>query len=598
MLSTVEARGEIRLQGLAVSRGIAIGSVVCLFGANRQFYRIQRPGSEISLEIERVRSAHQRAAAQLEHLISSQSANNVSSSTGILAAQTAILNDPSLSGEIESEILNLEVNTEWAVKVVIDRFIANLRSNADKHLRERYSDVGDVAERILAALGGNRRHPKLKQESILAASELRPSTLVELSGAMPAGIIASHGGWTSHTFILAREMKIPAVAGISNALRYLSTGDTAIVDGYHGEVIINPTQETLIEYKTRAEKPYELNHFGDEVPSETKETLDGRRIYIRANSDLPSVYRKARQLGAEGIGLYRAEFLFNKFNGFPSERQQFDAYRDIAKSAADDGARIRLFDIGIGQIMDHGVEREKNPALGLRAVRLGLVLRQELETQIRAIIRASFYGRLDIVIPMVSGLTEVNAIKEIVQSETQALQRKRIRTGTPGIGIMIEVPSAVFLIKKLIATVDFVCLGTNDLIQYLLAVDRDNESVADWFQTLHPAVINAVGTVLSAAAEVGKPAVVCGEMAGSPYYIPILVGLGATELSMNANAIGNARKLINGIAYEEARLLAAEIAKCDTSEEIERVLNKAIRQKWLHLYPQGFFPPDFPDQHD
>lgn len=595
MLSTVEARGEILLKGLAVSRGIAIGKIVCLFGSNRQFFRIQLAESEVPREIARFWGARDKAAAQLHRLMSSKSSIMANSSTGILAAQAAILSDPVLSGDIESEISKQKINTEWAIKIVIDRFVSNHRLNADKHIRERSSDVDDVAERILSALAGSRRPPKLEPDSIVAAAELRPSTLVELSRTLPIGIITGHGGWTSHTFILAREMNIAAVAGIPKALRYISTGDIAIVDGYQGEVIINPTQKTLNDHRLFAEKPHRVTKSVREVKPGQNETLDGRRIYIRANSDLPSVYRKARQMGAEGIGLFRAEFLFNKFNGFPSERQQFEAYRDLAKAAGDEGARIRLFDIGIGQLIDQGLEREKNPALGLRAIRLGLVLRQELKKQIRAILRASYYGRLDIVVPMVSGITEIRLIKEIFEVEKHLLEVSNIESGIPGLGAMIEVPSAVFLIKKLIEAVDFVCLGTNDLIQYLLAVDRDNEAVADWFQTLHPAVISAVGSVIAAAIKAGKPAVVCGEMAGSPYYIPILLGLGATELSMNANAIANARKLINGIAIEEARSLVAEIAKYDTAEEIEKAVNATIREKWFHLYPPDFFASDFFD---
>lgn len=593
MFSTVEARGEIRLKGLAVSRGIAIGKIVWLYGSNRQFFRIQLSEKGIADEIARFQAARDNASAQLNRLISSKASKVANSSASILASHAAILADPVLSADIESEITSRRINTEWAVKLVTDRFVAAQRSNSDRHIRERYSDVEDVAERILSALGGDKSPPKLEPDSIIAATELRPSTLVELAESSPAGIITGHGGWTSHTFILAREMNIAAVTGLPKAIRRFSNGDLAIVDGFNGQVIINPTPATLDDYR-RAER--ESAPTPDSQPVEERaspETLDGHRIYIRANSDLPSVYRNARSLGAEGIGLYRTEFLFNKYNGFPTERQQYEAYRDLAISAGDDGARIRLFDVGIGQIIDQGLEREKNPALGLRAIRLDLAFKPELQTQLRAILRASFHGRLDIVIPMVSGVSEIAAVREILEFEKQALAKRKIRFGTPRIGAMIEVPAAVFLIRRLIREVDFVCLGTNDLIQYLLAVDRDNESVADWFQTLHPAVISAVKDVLDAAREAGKPAIVCGEMAGSPYYIPILLGLGALEFSMNANSIGNARKLINGLALEETQNLVGEISECSTAEEVESLLIGAIRQKWLHLFPRGFFASDF-----
>ena len=572
---------EIRLKARAMSRGVAIGHVVCLHGSSRQFFKIDIQESAVDREVRRARAAFRLALRQLNKLRTESA--GAASVPGIFDAQRAMIEDSSLLEKVGGAITEEKVNAEWAVKIVTDSYVAKYKAIADEHLRDRYIDVEDVAERILNALGGGERSAPLKKDSIIVAQELMPSTLAEQSGNHPTAVITEHGGWTSHTFILARELNLPAVTGVRKILRRVNTGDAAIVDGYNGRVILNPTAETLERYRLPAAQFQQIN-YNDVTVSETEtKTLDGKEITLRVNVDLPEIYKRAKRIGARGIGLYRSEFLFNRFKGFPTENQQYEAYSEIARFAGKDGVKIRTFDIGAEQLYEQSHGREKNPALGLRAIRLGLTNTRHLRTQLRALLRASYEQNIDVVIPMVSGIDEILAVREIVRREKEALAGKGVPSGDPRIGAMIEVPSAVMLIDDIARESDLICLGTNDLVQYLLAVDRDNEAVAGWFRTLHPAVVRAVGSVIKACAHGSTPLTICGEMAGSPFYLPLLIGMGATELSMNVNSILRVRKVISGLAFQEAAELARQAEKCRTADEVEALLERHIEEKWSHL---------------
>lgn len=585
----IEFAPEIRLRARAVSRGVAVGRIVCLYGTHHQYFRIDLDESEVPNQIKRLRSAISLAKRQLARIASRKSGRISDSGPGIFESHLMLIEDSSLQEKFEREITEHRVNAEWAIKVVTETYVAKYKAIEDEHLRDRYIDIEDVSDRILAALGGgsNGKLPFAKN-SIIAARELMPSTLVELAENNPQAVLTENGGWTSHTFILAREMDVPAVTGIRKLLRRVKTGDQVIVDGYNGQVILNPSPETLNRYTDSAAQFHEATLATEPGFTVPVKTLDGKEIKILANSDAPSAYTKAKSLGAQGIGLYRSEFLFSHFHGVPTESEQLEAYISIADAAGEDGVRIRTFDLGADQLLDQNVSREKNPALGLRAIRIGLGYRKMLRTQLRALLLASFNRKISIVIPMVSGISEIRAVKQMIGHESAYLKEKGKDVGTLEVGAMIEVPSAVLLIDELVKEIDFICLGTNDLIQYLLAVDRDNEAVANWFRTLHPAVLKAIRIVLDAAAKAGKPAIVCGEMAGSPYYAPALIGLGATMLSMNVHSIPRVRKVIAGIALEEAKEMIAQIEKCATVEETEDLASRHIQKRWGHLFPPGF----------
>lgn len=586
---TSQNGSELRLKARSVSRGVAIGRVVCLHGQKRQFYRINLEDSQIERELRRFRASIRLAKRQLKK-ISTKPEKGTETKAEIFGAHLLILDDKSLHAKIETEIAEKKVNAEWAVKIVTDGYVATYKNIPDDHLRQRYIDIEDVAERILTALGGGSETSiRLEKDSVIVANEVRPSTLIELAKSGPKAVITEHGGWTSHTSILAREINLPAVTGLKKVLRRVKTGDRVIVDGYNGQVILHPSAATLQKYEIAAAHFRQINYDGVDSHDEPVKTLDGRVITIRANLDLPSGYKQAKRFGCEGIGLYRSEFLFNQFKGFPTEIEQIEAYRQIAALAGKDGVRIRTFDLSIEHLTGENEEKEKNPALGLRAIRMSLTHKKQFRTQIRALLQASFENTIDIVLPMISDISEIIETKEIIDEEKKFLRRKGASFGQPRLSAMIEIPSAVFIADEIAHEVDFLCLGTNDLVQYLLAVDRDNESVADWFRTLHPAVIRAIKMVVKASEDNGVPLIVCGEMAGSPFYATVLIGLGVTEMSMNVNSVPQVRKVIGGIAYEETLEVIKKIEKCRTADEIDQIVLDNSMEKWGHLFPKDFF---------
>lgn len=589
--SSNKTNGEVRITSRAVSRGVAIGKVVCLHGQTRQFYKLNLKESQIEKEIRRFSAAVRLTKRQLNKISLHNKELTKDKKSNIFDVHLLILEDKSLISKIENKIKEQKVNAEWAVKIILDGYISTYKTISDEHLRDRYIDLQDISDRLLNSLGGGKKtNLRLKKDSIIVAKEVKPSTLIELTNSKPKAIITENGGWTSHTFILARELNLPAVTGTKNILRRVKTGDDVIVDGYNGQVVLHPTRETVKKYKIAAAHFQKVNLDNVETAKGNPKTLDGREITIRANLDLHTVYSKAERLGAQGIGLYRSEFLFNQYKGFPTEAEQVEAYRTIGKMVGEKGIRIRTFDLSVDQLADEKLDKEKNPALGLRGIRLGLSHKKEFRTQLRALLQASDENNIDIILPMISDVAEIIEVKDFLRKEKNYLKKKNIKFGNPKIGAMIEVPSAVFTVEEISKEVDFLSLGTNDLVQYLLAVDRDNESVADWFKTLHPAVLRSIERVLTVAEEREIPVVVCGEMAGSPFYAPILIGLGAKELSMNINSISRVRKTISGIAFEEAKEVAEKIKKMHLTEEIEQFIRLSFSQKWSHLFNPDILP--------
>ena len=578
---------ETRLEGRTVSRGIAFGKVVCLHGQKRQFYRKNLEVSQLKREVSRFHAAVRLAKQQLKRI----SLNKTETKANIFDAHLVILEDKSLICKIEKYINTQKVNAEWAVKVVTDTYIADYKAISDEHLRERYIDLEDIAERLQTALGGGEKsNILLEKNSIIVAKEVKPSTLIELIESGPQGIVTENGGWTSHTFILARELNLPSVTGVNRILRRVQTGDEVIVDAYNGQIILNPAENTRQIYKSAAVKFEQKKIIKIEL-SESK-TLDGKHIKLRANLDISKDYAAAKKNGVEGVGLYRSEFLFNQYKGFPDENTQIETYRKISEMVGSEGVRIRTFDLSIEQLADESEEKEKNPALGLRAIRLSFSHLKEFKTQIRSLLQASAAeNNISVVLPMISDVTDIRRTRKILVGEKQKLKKRKIKIGNLRLGAMIETPSAILTIDDIAAECDFLCLGTNDLVQYLLAVDRDNEKVADWFCTLHPSVLRAIKMVVAAGEKAEIPVIVCGEMAGSPLYVPILIGLGVSELSMNINSIPRVKRIISNIAFEEAHEIVKKIENCKTHFEIENFINKLFAEKWSHLFPEIIIPP-------
>ncbi|HXF43052.1 MAG TPA: phosphoenolpyruvate--protein phosphotransferase, partial [Pyrinomonadaceae bacterium] len=550
-----ENGAELIIKGRPVSRGIAFGRVIRFFGVGRQFFRSEISENQLDNEIKRFERALELTIRRLRQY-SRDLERSSRKSAAIFDVHRAILEDENLIEAIRNEIKLNHSNAEWAIKTVTDGYIAKLRSVSDEHFRDRVIDLEDIAEQLQIALGAASLPNDIGKDAIVAARELRPTTLAELAENPPVAIITESGGWTSHAFILARELGIPAVTGIRKLMRRLTSGIPAIVDGNSGKVVLNPSQKQLKRLSAKRVYTIAANDADKNGNSGLLKTPDGHIITVRANVDLPRLYPEAEKQGAQGIGLFRTEFLINRTGAFPTEAEQVRIYRNLGKAAGHYRARIRTFDIGISQLVEVASQREKNPALGLRALRLGLSSKRYFRTQLRALLQAAADCEIDIILPMVSGVDEIRQVKEILKVESQALSQSGIKTGSPRLGTMIEVPAAVLAIDGILKEVDCLCLGTNDLVQYLLAVDRDNEAVANWFQSLHPAVLRAVRITIEAAKKASKPLVVCGEMSGSSFYLPILIGLGADDFSVNLSAIRGIRAAVKQISVNDAAELA------------------------------------------
>ena len=580
-------RSEKRVPALAVSHGIAVGPAVFWRGEKPRPLRLILDDGQIASEVVRLRNAASEAVTQIRQLASSNGAEADEPVSNILDVHLSIIEESSFLDKTESVIKSEKVNAEWALEHVSAEYIQRQSNAADRSLREKSLDIADVSERMLKVLAGSRTHRRsIYEGAVIIASDLRPSTVVELAKNNPAALVTDRAGWTSHTSILARELRLPMVSGLRHLERIFSPGVRLIVDAVGGEVIIEPSPETM-EQHVRA---VAVGTTSAGIPAQLRPdlaTIDGTVVAIKANADSLKIYQQARELGARGIGLYRSESLIHEPGVEPTEDDQVSIYIQLADAVKGDGVKIRTFDIENGDDPAAITDGERNPALGLRSIRLSLLNEERFRTQLRAILRASFGRKVDIVLPMISGVGEVTRSKAIVSEEIERLERSGIKAGQPKIGAMIEVPSSVLTIDEIARTVDFLCLGTNDLVQYLLAVDRDNDSVADWYQTLHPAVIQAISHVLSAAMAEGKPVTVCGEMAGSPFYVPLLIGLGARELSMNVNSIQRVSRLVSGIELSECVRLTDTVRDHRTAAETEEFLRDQYRQSWAELFPPG-----------
>jgi phosphotransferase system enzyme I (PtsI) len=582
---------ETRWDGLGVSDGVVVGRVLRVFGGTRQVYRATLDEADVEKETRRLRAAIRLARMQLLAIKARAEKELGADQAYIFDAHLLMLEDRKFLEDVENYIREERANAEWAVKVAADRLLAVYAEIKDDYLRARGSDIEDVMQRVLVALSGERSgYRKLTEDAVIVAEDLLPSAVAELNFEHARAIATDAGGWTSHTAIIARGLGIPAVVGLRDLHRYTRTGDLVAVDAQQGIVILHPSSSTIEHYKSVAANAPQAREAMTANGSKPLGTLDGREITLRANVELPAEYGDVRRFGARGIGLYRSEFLLSRQPEMPSEDEQFRAYLEVADLAGEDGATVRLFDLGGDKMGGVTTETERNPALGLRAIRFSLTHEDVLRTQARAILRAAARGHLDIVLPMISDVMDVRRARRIIDEESRRLEGEGREVGAVKIGAMIEVPSAVMTADKVAREVDFFSLGTNDLVQYLLAVDRGNEGVADWFRSLHPAVLQSIHRTLEAARRASIPAIVCGEMASTPAYAVILVGLGATNLSMTASSIPRVRRAVEGIKFVDAEEIALECLECETANDVEELVRVSFSKNWPHLFPPKSLP--------
>jgi phosphotransferase system enzyme I (PtsI) len=587
----MEQPQEIRCKGLGVSEGIVIGQVLRMHDGAQHVYHWRVNDADLETERRRFRAAVDLASRQVLTIKEQAEERFGKDHAYIFDAHLLLLEDEKLIGDIERHITDEHANAEWAVKVVGDSLLYLYSQIRDDYLRERGSDIEDVMRRLLVALSGAQPgNRNLSEDAVIVSQDLLPSAVAELDLEHARALATDTGGWTSHTAILARGVGIPAVVGLRDFYRRAKTGDRIIVDSTRNEVILHPSAATLKLYQAETASRVKGRSTADLMERGPVRTQDGVEVTLRANVEVPSEFEWVEEYGASGVGLYRSEFLLARRGAMVSEDEQRVAYEAVAKIAGEQGAVIRLFDLGGDNLRQQFEEPEKNPALGLRAIRFVLCNQEIMRKQVRAILLAAANGHLKIVLPMVADVSDVRRAQAIIQEEATNLRNAGRSFGEVSVGAMIEVPSAVFMADKIARIVDFFELGTNDLVQYTLAVDRGNDEVADWFRTLHPAVLHSIDQSLKAASNAGIPAIVCGEMASTAAYAVLLIGLGATDLSMTPSSIPRVRRAIAGINSRDARLIAEECLACETADDVENLVRQRFTKLWPHLFPAASLP--------
>ncbi len=580
------------LKGTGVSSGITMGRVRLIDRDKVSITKRSISPRQAENEVGRIRNAVQGAIDQLSHIKDSIPDDDVRKHAFIIDAHILILQDPFFVDSVIDVIRSEHINAEWALDIVVSRFLASFDKVEDPYLRERGQDIRYIYERLARILVVGEK-PRISSEtvkgkSIIIAHDLSPADTIQLNLNRVSGFATDVGGRTSHTSIVARALEIPAVVGVGNVTMLVRNNDLVIIDGDEGVVIINPVKEVQKEY---AAKQIHLRNQKKEhlrVARLKAETKDGFRMRVGANIELLAEMDIVEKYGAVGIGLYRTEYIYlSRKHDLPSEMDHYHIYRKLAESKTLQYITIRTLDIGGDKFVSEiEMPKEINPAMGLRAIRLCIKEVPLFKAQLKGILRASQYGPLRILIPMVSGIEEVRKAKAIIAECMDELSHKKIAYNKDiKTGIMIEVPSACMISDMLAAEVDFFSIGTNDLIQYALAIDRVNEYVSYLYEPLHPAVLKMIKKAVDDAHAHKITIALCGEMAGEPRYVPVLLGLGLDEISMNPYAIPRAKKAIRGLDHGYCRELLEEIMKKDSPAEAELLLKNEMAR---------LFPGDFP----
>jgi phosphotransferase system enzyme I (PtsP) len=571
-----------RLNGLAASPGFGRGKAFVLEPRMELNAIKKKKARRSTREMERFRAAVERGIDQIS-VVKNRMSHLISDEEGaIFDVYRLILEDPAIIQQIEHQILKEGYTAEYAVRVVFERYLESIAKIGDNYLRERSTDVKDAAQRLLENLSGTAgQQYDIPDDAVLVAQDLSPADLSMLEGDKFRGIVLATGGVTSHASILAKSFEIPSVVAVEDLMDKVHQGDLLIVDGNAGGIHVNPNTEVIREYD-RLERDYaDLNRQLGTLKDLPAETTDGHRVSLYANIGLMSDVAFAQLHGAQGIGLYRTEIAFLSHRDFPSEEEQFELYKRVVEGMAGKPVTIRTLDIGADKYPTYmrSATTEPNPFLGWRSIRISLEVEEIFKTQLRAILRVGDLGRVRLLVPMISSLEEIHKVKELLAEARSELERE----GTPydrgmELGIMVEVPAAVQLAERFLREVNFLSIGTNDLIQYLLAVDRSNRKVANLYEPLHPAVLSALNSVIEAGKREGKRVGMCGEMAADPLCALLLLGMGLEEFSMGSLYIPVIKKALRSTSYQAARTTAQIVLEMDSVGEIKRYLFDQIRQ--------------------
>ncbi|MFJ7639307.1 phosphoenolpyruvate--protein phosphotransferase [Peribacillus sp. NPDC097224] len=565
------------ISGIAASSGIAIAKAYRLIEPELSVEK--RSIEDVEAEVIRFKEAIQKSTSELEIIRNKAEQDLGADKAAIFDAHLLVLSDPELLNPVQDKIKSENINAESSLHEVASMFITMFEQMDNEYMKERAADIRDVTKRVLShLLGIHIPNPSMiAEEVIIIAEDLTPSDTAQLNPMYVKGFTTDIGGRTSHSAIMARSLEIPAVVGTKTVTASIENGDLVIIDGLNGEVHINPTPELVQQYE-EMQKKYALQKAEwAKLVHEQTVTKDGHQVELAANIGTPKDLDGVHKNGGEGIGLYRTEFLYMGRNEMPSEEEQFEAYKTVLEGMAGKSVVVRTLDIGGDKELPYlQLPKEMNPFLGYRAIRLCLNEQEIFRIQLRALLRASIYGNLKIMFPMIATLTEFREAKAVLEEVRQELLEKDIPVAEKiEIGIMVEIPSTAVMADIFAKEVDFFSIGTNDLIQYTMAADRMNERVSYLYQPYNPAILRLVKMVIDAAHKEGKWAGMCGEMAGDEVAVPILIGLGLDEFSMSATSILKARSLIRKLSLEEMKKLSQDVLVMDTNEQVkEAVLEK------------------------
>jgi phosphotransferase system enzyme I (PtsI) len=556
------------LKGIAAAPGIAVSKV----------FKYQKEKEEVTRElitdpeeaIQNLNVAMEQSKKELRKIFSLAVDKLGEKRGAIFEAQIMILDDPILNATIKERIIKEKHSPEYVVNDEISKYTDLMNLSHETYMKERSHDIEDIKKKWKS---------RITSDVIVVTSTISPSDTVLFSRVNVKGYVTDFGGLTSHAAIVARSLNIPAVVGLHEATNRINDNDTLIIDGFRGEVIINPNEEQINEYTRKIERlsayDCELLKLRD-LPATT---IDGREIQLLANLDLTEEMEFIIHNCAKGIGLVRTEQLFEEYEAFPDEDQQYEVYNKIAERIYPENIIIRTFDIGGDKVLPVDL-KEPNPFLGWRGIRLLLDNKPLFKSQLRAILRASTHKNVKVMLPMIASMREILESKQLIEECKIELKKEKINFDKHiSVGIMIEIPSAAVLIKDFAEEVDFVSIGTNDLIQYLLAVDRGNDIVGDIYQEFHPAVIRTLSQIITGGKSAGKMVSMCGEMAADPFAVPLLIGLGLESISVSASAIPHIKRIIRSLEYKDLQKLAKECLALKTEREINDLVHSFFNLK-------------------
>ncbi|EVD17310.1 TPA: phosphoenolpyruvate--protein phosphotransferase [Staphylococcus aureus] len=568
------------IKGIAASDGVAIAKAYLLVEPDLTFDKNEKV-TDVEGEVAKFNSAIEASKVELTKIRNNAEVQLGADKAAIFDAHLLVLDDPELIQPIQDKIKNENANAATALTDVTTQFVTIFESMDNEYMKERAADIRDVSKRVLShILGVELPNPSMIDESVvIVGNDLTPSDTAQLNKEFVQGFATNIGGRTSHSAIMSRSLEIPAIVGTKSITQEVKQGDMIIVDGLNGDVIVNPTEDELIAYQDKRERYFADKKELQKLRDADTVTVDGVHAELAANIGTPNDLPGVIENGAQGIGLYRTEFLYMGRDQMPTEEEQFEAYKEVLEAMGGKRVVVRTLDIGGDKELSYlNLPEEMNPFLGYRAIRLCLAQQDIFRPQLRALLRASVYGKLNIMFPMVATINEFREAKAILLEEKENLKNEGHDISDDiELGIMVEIPATAALADVFAKEVDFFSIGTNDLIQYTLAADRMSERVSYLYQPYNPSILRLVKQVIEASHKEGKWTGMCGEMAGDATAIPLLLGLGLDEFSMSATSILKARRQINGLSKNEMTELANRAVDCATQEEVIELVNNYVK---------------------